>query len=84
MMSKARNMVEWLQWDGERLQPLQDDGAEPETHVQEFLLPDAAPEVARICAIAPDVESNRTAPANSSVRFDIVYPPYITLDYLFL
>ena len=55
MMSKARNMVEWLQWDGERLQPLQDDGAEPETHVQEFLLPDAAPEVARICAIAPEL-----------------------------
>src|SRR5437016_4840380 len=55
MMPKARNIIEWLVWDGERVQPLQDDGAEPETHVQEFLLPDAAPEVARICAIAPEL-----------------------------
>jgi len=53
MMPQARNTIEWLAWDGERVRPLQDDGAEPETHVQEFLLPDVAPEVARICAIAP-------------------------------
>jgi hypothetical protein len=59
MMPKACNAIEWLQWDGERVRPFPDlvddgdDGAEPETHVQEFLLPDVAPEIARICAIAP-------------------------------
>jgi hypothetical protein len=53
MMPEVRNLIEWLAWDGECVRPLRDDGAEPETHIQEFLLPDVAPEVARICAIAP-------------------------------
>jgi hypothetical protein len=34
---------------------MEDNAAEPETHVQEFLLPDVSSEVARIRAIAPDV-----------------------------
>jgi hypothetical protein len=53
VMPKARNMIEWLEWDGERVRPMQDDAVEPETHVQEFSLPDVIAEVARICAIAP-------------------------------
>ena len=52
-MPQARVSIEWLQWDGKSIRPLQDSGAEPETHVQEFGVPDVSSEVERICAIAP-------------------------------
>ena len=32
-----------------------DDSAEPETHVHEYAIPDVAPQVARICELAPDL-----------------------------
>jgi len=54
-MPLARRAIEWLQWDGNRIQPLEESTAEPETHVQQFVVPDAGSEVARICALAPDL-----------------------------
>ncbi len=53
VMSQATASIEWLQWDGERIRPLEDESAEPETHVQELVVPDVSSEVERICAIAP-------------------------------
>src|SRR5437867_1648733 len=53
VMTQAAASFEWLQWDGERIRPWEDTGAEPETQVQEFVLPDLSSEVERICAIAP-------------------------------
>jgi hypothetical protein len=47
--------IQWLQWDGHAIQPLQDSASEPETHVQPLVQPDAEEEVARICSIAPGV-----------------------------
>ncbi len=52
-MSPGRRVIQWLQWDGSSIQPLEESSAEPETHVQEFRLPAAAEEVARICHVAP-------------------------------
>src|SRR5262249_25449461 len=40
---------------GSRIQPLEESTAEPETHVQEFRVPDASEDVARICSLAPDL-----------------------------
>jgi hypothetical protein len=47
--------VQWLQWDGARIQPLEESFSEPDTEVQEFSIPDASAEIARICSIAPDL-----------------------------
>jgi hypothetical protein len=52
-MPHARRAVEWLQWNGNVIQPLAESSGEPETHVQEFQMPKAATEVARICGLAP-------------------------------
>jgi hypothetical protein len=57
-MPHLRSTIQWLQWDGNTIQPLEESTGEPETpetHVQEFHMPDASPEVARICALAPDL-----------------------------
>jgi hypothetical protein len=54
-MTKARRSIGWLQWDGRRIQPLEESNEEPETHVQQFDIPDAALEVAQICGLAPDL-----------------------------
>ena len=53
VMSNTRATIEWLQWDGNSIRPLDDENSAPETDVQEFLLPDVSSEVARICALAP-------------------------------
>jgi hypothetical protein len=52
-MPHARRAVEWLQWDGRTIQPLVETSADPETHVQEFQMPEATEEVARLCKLAP-------------------------------
>jgi hypothetical protein len=52
-MPKARLAIQWLKWDGESVQPLGESADEPETHVQKFVMPDAAAEVERICSLAP-------------------------------
>lgn len=52
-MTRARQAVHWLQWDGKSIQPLPESTDEPETHVQQFEIPDVAAEVSRICAQAP-------------------------------
>jgi hypothetical protein len=54
-MPRVRESIQWLQWDGSRLQSWEDSTAEPETHVQEFRVPNAAAEVARICSLGPDL-----------------------------
>src|SRR5262245_56252736 len=55
LMPQATVSIEWLQWDGKSVRPLEDDGSEPETRVQEFVLPEVSSEVQRICAIASGV-----------------------------
>jgi hypothetical protein len=50
-----RDTIQWLQWDGANIQPLGESSGEPQTHVQEFYMPDAAAEVSRICNLAPDL-----------------------------
>ena len=54
-MSRVREAFEWLQWDGSNIAALELSEAPPETHVQALadLYVDA--EVARICAVAPDL-----------------------------
>jgi len=54
-MPHARSAIQWLQWNGSSLQSLEPSSEEPDTHVQEFVIPDAAAEIARICALAPDL-----------------------------
>jgi hypothetical protein len=55
-MPRARQFICWLQWDGNTVQPLRESDDEPETHVQQFDIPDVGVEVAqRICGLAPDL-----------------------------
>jgi hypothetical protein len=54
-MTHAHQVIHWLQWDGRNLQPLAAWTDDPETHVQQFDIPDVATEVARICDLAPDL-----------------------------
>jgi len=54
-MPILRRTMQWLQWDGSVILPLDESSPEPDTHVQEFHLPDADDEVARICSLAPDL-----------------------------
>jgi len=54
-MLRVNHAIQWLQWDGSSIRPLEDSAAEPETHVQEFRVPSVSAEVARICSLAPDV-----------------------------
>jgi hypothetical protein len=35
-MPEVRRSIQWLQWDGSGIQPLEDSGEQPETHVQPF------------------------------------------------
>jgi hypothetical protein len=49
-----RQTIEWLQWDGSSIATFAPQAiAGPETHVQEFQMPEAAAEIARICSLAP-------------------------------
>jgi hypothetical protein len=50
-----RNRFNWVQWDGHALSPLATDSIAPETHVHGFDMPEVSEEVARICALAPDL-----------------------------
>jgi hypothetical protein len=52
-MRRARETVQWLQWDGNSVEPLRESSIEADTHVHEFTVPSASAEVARICALAP-------------------------------
>lgn len=52
-MPHLRRTIQWLQWDGTNVAPLDATAEGPETYIQEFCLPDAGPEVERICALAP-------------------------------
>jgi hypothetical protein len=54
-MPRVRQTIQWLQWDGSRIQPLDESTEDPETHVQEFRIPNATAEVARICGLAPEL-----------------------------
>src|SRR5437870_398678 len=36
-MPESRSLIEWLQWDGSAIAPLEPGADEPETHVQEFV-----------------------------------------------
>jgi hypothetical protein len=55
VMPDMRDTIEWLQWDGSSIHPLEDENVEPETYVHQYILPDLSSEVARICAIAPGI-----------------------------
>ena len=55
MMAKARLVVQWLEWDGEGIIPLEESTSEPATDIQEFAIPDVAAEVDRICNLAPEL-----------------------------
>lgn len=46
---------QWLEWDGERVGPLEMSLPDSETHVHEYREPKVAAEVMRICALAPDL-----------------------------
>jgi hypothetical protein len=46
---------DWLQWDGEEISPMAHPTEEPETHVHNYHEPNVQQEVARICALAPDL-----------------------------
>jgi hypothetical protein len=53
---KLRQSIQWLEWDGHDIQPLGDSANEPETYVHPFSsVPEAGPEVSRLCAEAPDL-----------------------------
>ncbi len=54
-MPSLRAAFDWLEWDGERLQPLQWEVPEVETHVYPCAEPNVGAEVERICSIAPDL-----------------------------
>jgi hypothetical protein len=54
-MPSLRNSLEWLEWDGEALQPLRWNAAGLDTEVYPCIKPDVQPEVDRICAIAPEL-----------------------------
>jgi hypothetical protein len=55
VMPHLRRTFQWLKWDGHAITLFESTAAEPETHVQDFTPPDVGPEVARICALAPEL-----------------------------
>ena len=54
-MPALRADFDWLQWDGTTVATLDMNLPDCETHVHEYREPNVAAEVARICAIAPDL-----------------------------
>ena len=54
-MPALQSSFEWLEWDGERLQPLRLQAAGLETEVYPCVQLNIQPEVDRICAIAPEL-----------------------------
>jgi len=55
ILEQVRRAIQWLEWDGESIRPLDLAGPEPETHVHEYRMPDVRCEVERICGVAPHV-----------------------------
>jgi hypothetical protein len=55
VMKEARQVIQWLQWDGNAISPMSELVLEADTCVQRFALPELEEEVARICAMAPDL-----------------------------
>ncbi len=53
LMPRTRDGFDWLQWDGEHIQPLQIEAEEPETRVHEFWQLPTQAIVHEICALAP-------------------------------
>ena len=54
-MPALRSDFDWLQWNGKTIEPLEMSLPDGETHVHEYREPNVAAEVARVCAIAPDL-----------------------------
>jgi hypothetical protein len=55
VMEEVRRTIDWLEWNGDSVRPLDPSGSEPETYVHEYMQPDVGAEVARICGVAPDL-----------------------------
>jgi hypothetical protein len=53
--SGLHDSFEWLSWDGGSLSRFPLDAQEVTTRVHPYIQPDVQPEVARICALAPDL-----------------------------
>jgi hypothetical protein len=70
-MPAMRAGFDWLQWNGDSIEPLDMTLTETETRVHEYREPGVAAEVARICAIAPDLlQAVPSIPGNAvSIRF---------------
>ena len=54
-MPHMRRNFDWLQWDGSDVTPLEFSDSPPETHVQPLVSLSVDGEVARICAVAPNL-----------------------------
>jgi hypothetical protein len=54
-MPGLRSAFEWLEWDGENLQTLRWNLPDTETHVYPCVQPNVQDEVARLCALSPDL-----------------------------
>jgi hypothetical protein len=54
-MPTLHDKLDWWQWNGDSIQPLDMSLAEMETHVHHYQEPQVGAEVARICALAPDL-----------------------------
>jgi len=54
-LPRLRENLEWLQWDGDSIQPLDFGFTEIETRIHDYQEPAVGEEVSRICALAPDL-----------------------------
>ena len=52
---RLREALEWLEWDGASIRPLNLEAPAPESHVHEYKEPMVQTETARICSYAPDL-----------------------------
>jgi hypothetical protein len=50
---KLWQTIQWLEWDGQQVGPLDESASGMQTHVHPFSVPDAQDEVNRLCAGAP-------------------------------
>jgi len=54
-MPALRERLDWLQWNGESIEPLEMSLNDMETYVLDYQEPHVGEEVARICSLAPDL-----------------------------
>jgi hypothetical protein len=54
-MPALSNALEWLEWNGDSIQPLASNTPDIESHVFPCVIPEVQSEVDRICAMAPDL-----------------------------